>query len=314
MPVVVIRELAELGYLPSPLGGLDDWTPLTIARLGEAMGADAPAAFAVIVTHVLALHLSAGLSLNQSHTESNEGLLATSPYWDFSRVASSVRVEHIGGEWIANGHIPLVVNGNRSDFIVVPVVTPEGTPAICGISPAEPGVTIGESIALLGLRGASAQNIEFTSARVAESNFSGESVAAEITIKRAYQVLGWGVIGMLLGIVTKTCEQASEYASLRIQGGRRIIDHPPVSKLIESIVSAKQQLSLWLGQLETNGNSIRPPLEQARRSAKSATDAALQVFGGLGYICPSVAERCWRDARQAAALCSVESACWRGGG
>ncbi len=305
MPEVVIRELAEQGYLPAPTDGLDDWTPPTIARLGEAMGAEAPAAFVVIVTHVLALYLSAGLTLNQSHAGGNEPLLATSPYWDFSKVASPVRVEHLGGEWIVNGHFPLVVNGNRAEFILVPALTPEKNRVICGISRTQLGVTIGESVALFGLRGASAQNIEFASVSVAEACVSSGHEATRDTMERASRVLGWSVVGLLTGITFKSWKQASEYAGLRIQGGRSIIEHPPVAKLVESIQFAKEQLTLWLGQLDASSEALLPPLKQARKCATSGTDAALQVFGGIGYICPSAAEQCWRDARQAATLCST---------
>ena len=291
--------------MPTPADGLDDWPALTLARLGEALGAEAAAAFAVVLTHVLALHLSTDLSLNQSQNRSGPLLLATSPYWDFSSVAAPVRAERSGGEWFMKGHLPWVVNASRADFIVVPALTPDGNRVIGSISPAQPGVTVGKSLALLGLRGATAQNVELASVSVTEVAFSSGDKAARDSLERAYRVLGWGVVGLLSGIVTKSCEQASEYASLRIQGGRRIIDHSPVSKLVESIVFAKSQLSLWLDQLESAGDSSVPPLGQAGRIAKSATDAALQVFGGIGYICPGVAERTWRDARQAATLCSV---------
>src|ERR1700690_970616 len=186
MPVVLIRELAEQGYLPVPTGGLDDWTPLMMARLGEAMGAEAPAAFVMIVTHVLALHLAADINLNESHAGSNLPVLATSPYWDFSKVAAPLRAERQAGGWEIDGHIPLVVNGNRAGFIVVPAHTSQGTRVICGISPTQPGVTMGESVPLLGLRGASAQHIEFTSVAVTEANVSSGHEATRDALERAY--------------------------------------------------------------------------------------------------------------------------------
>ena len=128
---------------------------------------------------------------------------------------------------------------------------------------------------------------------------------ARTTLEVANHWLGWGVGGSLTGIVTKALDQASDYVRVRWQGGRRIGAHAPVAALIRTAAASKQQLLLHLNELCESVALPPAPLDSARSLALVATDAALQAFGGLGYMCPGEAERCWRDARKAAALCSA---------
>ena len=307
LPAALIGDMAEQGWLTSRHDGTDDWSPLSMARLGQALGEEAPAAFASILTHVLALHMAAGISLHDSPSEVVSPVLATSPYWNFSRVASTARIEYAKGGWVLNGYLPLIINGNAASFILVPAQTPEGNQLICGVTSKQPGVTLSKSIPLLGLRGAAARNVQFTAVTVTENSLVSRGELVDASLARAYFISEWGVVGLLSGLIARAWEEASNYASLRMQGGKRIIDHLPVSRLIELARSEKDSLNVWLAQLSANDTPLPAPLAKACRSAILATDAALQVLGGIGYVCPSVAERCWRDARQAATLCSVKA-------
>jgi alkylation response protein AidB-like acyl-CoA dehydrogenase len=203
------------------------------------------------------------------------------------------------------------VNGHAASFLVVPAQLPGGIPVICGVQLNQAGVIQSKSIPQLGLRGAAARNILFSSVVVTEGSFYCQGALATSTLQNAFGMLGWGVIGMLSGLIAKALAEAKDYAGLRMQGGRRIIDHRPVAELLSVACSAEDLLKSWVNQLGELGDSDtppQPPLKEAGRTAIRATEATLQVFGGNGYICPGIAERCWRDARQAAALCS-EAGC-----
>lgn len=305
LPDAVVRDMHEQGWLPSPREGFGDWSSLTIAKLGQALGKEAPAVFVPILTHVLALFLSANLRLGELDSENDSPILATTPYWDFSKVATPARVDYVNGGWLLSGHVPLVVNGSIASIILVPALTLEGNRIICGVRPGQLGVSMSDSIPLLGLRGASVRNVDFASVSVAEDSLLCSGELTQATLEKAYLVLKWGVLGLLSGLVARAWQEAKGYASLRMQGGRRIIDHPPVAKLIEQVSLSQNLLNGWLEQSSADITELPAPLNEVGRSAILATDAALQVFGGSGYICPGVAERCWRDARQAATLCSV---------
>ena len=305
LPQATIVEMAEQGWLPAHNDELSDWTLQTMARLGQALGEDAAAAFVSVLTHVVATHLSADMQLDEIPSELTSRMLATSPYWEFSKVTPSVQVEFTDNVARLSGSMRLVVNCDVATTLVVCARAPEGEPIICCVNSRTAGVNIGEPIPLLGLRGALARNVELTAVVVADKSHLCRGEVAQKALESASNMLGWGVIGLLAGLVAKACEQARDYAGLRRQGGRRIIEHPPVAKLLEIVESSQDQLVLWLEQLDTSDTTPAAPLQLARKIARAATDAAMQTFGGVGYVCPGVAERCWRDARQAATLCSV---------
>ncbi len=306
LPGTVIQEIEAQGWFPEPSQGLGDWSTQTIAWLGQALGEEAPAAFTSILTHGLAAQLTAGES---SHIGLGSTLLATCPYWDFSQVIPDVRIEFTRGDARLHGTFPMVINGSSASQIIVPACTPENEPAICSIDREHSGVSVGEPVALIGLRGAPARHVELRSVLVSGERVLYRGERARMTLEAANRWLGWGVVGLLTGIVTKALDQASDYVSVRWQGGRRIGEHAPVAKLIGTAAAAKEHLLLYLNELCESSAPPPAPLDHARSLALAATDAALQAFGGLGYMCPGEVERCWRDARQAVAFCSA-TPCW----
>lgn len=307
MPAAVLHDIGTQGWLTTSTEALRDWSPLTIGRLGKALGQEAPAVFVVILTHVLAHTLSAGASFPEGPSDDKPFLLATSPYWNFSKVAAPVRLENVSGGWILNGKLPLVINGKDAKWLLVPALTVTGDRAICRVRLIGQGVARSAPIPLLGLRGAAARNVQLTCVTITNDNLLCEGVRAQAIVDEAYFAATWGVVGLLSGLVSRACDQAKSYASLRVQGGRHIIDHLPVRRLIEAVDSVNDMLNHWLDQAGPAGKGLSAPLDAARKHALLATDAALQVFGGSGYISPGEPERFWRDTRQAATLCSVTS-------
>jgi len=299
-PEPLFDELREQGWLPGSAQELGVWSPRMVAHLGEALGRDAGAAFLPILTHVVAAHL---LPASQFPVlASRAAFLATSPFWDFSRVRSPVVMLSKGGRWVLEGRLPMVVVPKATSLMVVPASSPEGVPLIATAEPTSVGIVRGELRSTLGLRGAPVRSVEFRSVPVDACVAEGQ--VAKTALANASQVLVWGTVGLLSGIVGKASDAATDYANLRFQGGRRIVEHAAVAKLLDVVHRTKRQLELWLRHIDGCGSAVGP-VDEAGVAARSATDAALQVFGGVGYICPSVAERCWRDARQAAALASA---------
>ena len=298
-PESLFDELREHGWLPGSVEELSVWSPSVVAHLGQALGRDAGASFLPILTHVVAAHLLPASQLTA--LASRTRLLATTPFWDFSRVRSPVAVLSKGGRLVLEGRLPMVVDGKGTSLMVVPASSPEGVPLIATAVPTSAGIVRGELRVTLGLRGAAVRSVEFHSVAV---DCIAEEQESKTALANASQVLVWGTVGLLSGIVGKATEEAADYAKLRHQGGRRIVEHAAVAKLLDGADCAKRQLELWLSHIDGRASSS-VPVEEARAAARGATDATLQVFGGIGYICPGIAECCWRDARQAAALASA---------
>ena len=300
----VISDISAQGWLPTPQDQLRDWSPPMLASLGLALGEQAATAFLPVLAHCVAARLLAVATGREWSLKDDKPLLAASPYWDFSRVRSPVVVSYQADTVCMTGTLPMVVNAESASFIVVPVSSTEGELAVCGVKAESPGVNLGECLPLLGLRGVDCRNVRFESVTLYRDRVICRGQQAIAALADASHWLGWGALGLLAGIVGRACEQAGEYANLRIQGGRRIIEHSAVASLMQIAVQARDQLLTWLDSAP--GDLMQPaPLRQARSLALGATDASLQVNGGMGYMCPAVAERCWRDARQAATLCST---------
>jgi alkylation response protein AidB-like acyl-CoA dehydrogenase len=107
---------------------------------------------------------------------------------------------------------------------------------------------------------------------------------------------------MLLGILERLAGEAHAYSTIRRQGGRKIIDHAPVRRMLDAMTETTDLFAHWLQRLESCPDLDYSGVE-IRRQALRASDYGLQIFGGGGYVCPSLSERCWRDVRQVVALC-----------
>lgn len=292
-------ELRDQGWLPASAEELQDWSARTVARLGRSLGHEAASAFLPVLAHVMAAFL---LPANQFPRGGRLApLFAMSPFWDFSFVRSPLSLHTSDGRKRLTGKLPMVIDANETSLIVVPASSREGEPAIVAVAPDTAGVIRHEPRPTLGLRGPCVRTIEFASVAVEECFAQGEETRRALA--KASRILAFGSSGLLIGITRKATKEAAAYARLRVQGGKPIAEHGAVAKLLGVADSAARQLELWMSQLDDIDGSI-VALDDARAAALTATDAAMQVFGGIGYICPGVPERCWRDARQAAALAS----------
>lgn len=292
----IFDEMRGQGWFPACAEDLEQWSALTVAHLGKGLGRDGAGAFLLVLTHLAALKL-----LGASRpVEFPEGLLATSPFWNFMRVPPPLCIIERDGARLLNGKLPMVVHPSVSSHFVVVAKDSDDEPAIVVVDAKAKGLALHEPQGTLGLWGPTVRAVVFDS--VAIQDIAAQAHVAREAQETSIHFIEWGAVGLLAGIVERALEAATEYAELRYQGGQRISEHRAVAELLSSAESARRCFELWLSTPYGRNNTV--PLKEARLAALQATDAALQVFGGLGYVFPGVAERCWRDARQAAALCS----------
>jgi alkylation response protein AidB-like acyl-CoA dehydrogenase len=307
-PTSLILELHSQGWLPTPAEVLGLGSPATVVTLGRALGERAAAAFVLVLTHVMAAKLWRQAGAGPTHDPGECLPIATGPYWDYSQVPALLSAQLTERGWLLTGRAPLVIGASLARYAVLPVQVSDTNRAVCVVDLRQPGVSLGEVVALLGLRGAAAHDVALSSVLIAKENLVSESDGAWAALNETYTLAKLGVLGLLAGLVNQAYVGAAEYAQLRMQGGCRIADHGAVNTLLQAIRSARDNLSYLLDLAQAEPSIATGQLGQARAMALGATDAALQVFGGMGYMCPADPERCWRDTRQAAALCSVTAA------
>ena len=303
----VLEDISDQGWLPSSLDEWGDCPALTLCHLGRALAQEAPALFLPILTNWIGLNL---LNLRgRPGDREHPGLMAASPYIDYSRTEATVIASQKGQDWVLDGTLPWVINAQAPSQLSIVAKVPSGEKALFGIGLPHVGCTLSEPLAVLGLWGLPVRHVKLSSVAAGEGKGSLVAVdqEARMRLNEGYRAARWGTLGMLSGLSDCLLELAKAYAVVRIQGGRRIIDHPPVRQLIDTAQVSAESFHRWLDHLEQHSDSDCS-LAEMRRAALLATDSALQVFGGTGYMCPGLPERCWRDVRQTATLCSDRSA------
>jgi alkylation response protein AidB-like acyl-CoA dehydrogenase len=295
-----MHDIGEQGWLPEELGAWGDSPVVTLAQLGRVMARELPAAFMPVLTHCLGLQLLVDGS--QRCNDSLPRAISACPFIDSRQSGPGVLAKPVGEGWVLDGEVSWMVNAADGCRCVVAALVGSGVTALFNFDLQQPGCSLSEPLSMFGLWGVPVRRLGLRSVQVNSEALVATERAAEERLNEGYRIIRWGVVGMLLGILERFTTEATAYATVRTQGGRKIIDHIPVRQLLERMAAGTDSLAQWLCRLQTCPD-LAYMMTDVRRHALSASDCGLQVFGGSGYICPSLPERCWRDVRQALALC-----------
>jgi butyryl-CoA dehydrogenase len=218
-----------------------------------------------------------------------------------------------GDDWIINGTKNFITNAPIAKLILVQVQTGRKRGGMSGVSMIfvernMPGLIIYEHDKV-GRRLGSNGEVVFENCRVPAANMVSDGkdpLTQRMTQGRArprFQALN-------LGIGRAAYEAALDYARMRIQGGRPIIEHQTVGmRLADMAIALEQARSLiwraaWAADhLDAYHDGSLPdlPLQSIAKVATSeavfrvATDAA-QIFGGMGVMRELPMQKYVRDA------------------
>src|SRR6185436_18112956 len=249
LPVEVLRKASQMGLrtlaLPEDLGGVGaDALTSCIVTEELAVGDDDVAAV-LTETSALALRLFSAMTPKQrerfgtAFLEDDDYHLALAcrePGDDsalginYHRPAPDMRLATTatrdGDHWIINGAKDCVANGPIAKLIAIEAQTDKG-PALILVPRDTPGLTVSEQPEPRWYHG-SCGLLSLKDVRVAAGNLLGISGATDAG--RAAPLPQ----ALNLGIGRAAYEAALEYAGLRVQGGRRIIEHQAIgTKLAE---------------------------------------------------------------------------------
>lgn len=221
--------------------------------------------------------------------------------------AMSCRADRDGDAYVLNGTKAWVTNGATADVVVAMART--GGPGVDGISAfvvetdAE-GYGVGKEEKKMGLRASNTTEIVFTDLRVPVGNRLGEEGAG---LRHALSSLEHGRLGIAaqaLGIATACLDHAVAWAKEREAFGRPIAEFQGLRfKLAElaAEVSAARAQTHAAAAKQDRGEPARAAASMAKllasRTAMKAAVAAVQVYGGYGYVKEYPVERFFRDAK-----------------
>jgi butyryl-CoA dehydrogenase len=213
-----------------------------------------------------------------------------------------------GDHYVLNGVKQFITSGKEGDVAIVMAVTDKaaGKKGISAfvVPTKTPGYVVARLEDKMGQHASDTAQIVFENCRVPASNLLGEE---GMGLKIALSGLEGGRIGIAsqaVGMARAAFEAALAYSKERQAFGAPIFQHQAVQfKLADMAtqIEAARQLIHHAASLKDAG---RPCLKEAAMAKLNASEmaervcsAAIQVFGGYGYVSDFPVERIYRDVR-----------------
>jgi len=222
--------------------------------------------------------------------------------------AIKTKAELRGNEWVINGSKIFITNGKEAKTCVLFART-EDIPGHRGLSafivPMDaPGFKVGKLEEKLGIVGSSTAELVMEDCRIPKDNLLGERGQG---FKVAMFTLDGGRIGIAaqaVGIARAALEAATTFAKERIQFGKPIAEFQAIQWMLADMATEidAARLLIWRAAAMKKAGA-RYSKESAMcklfaaEVAERATNKAVQIHGGYGYVKDYPVERFFRDAK-----------------
>lgn len=320
-PREALRELAALGFfgmlVPEQWGGCDVGYPAYASALEEIAAGDGAC------STIMSVHNSVGCMpiLRFGNDVQKERFLRplaegallgafalSEPQAGSDASQLRARARRDGDHYVLDGCKQFITSGKHAGLVIVFAVT-DPAAGKRGISafivPTDsPGYRVARVEEKLGQHASDTCQIVFEGVRVPAANRLGEEGEG---YKIALANLEGGRIGIAaqaVGMARAAFEAARDYARERESFGRALIEHQALAFRLADMateIAVARQMVHHAAELKQAG---RPSLVEASMAklfasemAERVCSAALQVFGGYGYLADFPVERIYRDVR-----------------
>ena len=214
------------------------------------------------------------------------------------------------GGWIVNGLKQFISNGNRASTYLVRVQTDKAKTMADGstmflVERDHPGFTIGRVHDKMGERLANNAELVFQDCFIPDENVVGlvdksSNVFAEF-LAQSNAYAGATILGVAVALHNK----AIEWAKLRVQGGKPLVEHDGIrAQLAEMrmLIDASRSYihrAAWLADHKEHGwdkTLGALPKVMASQAAWKIATWCLEIHGGYGYMKETGVEKLVRDA------------------
>ena len=218
--------------------------------------------------------------------------------------------EKTDGGWIVNGLKHFISNGNRASHYLLFVQTEKGKPMAEGstcflLERGQPGFTIGRVHDKMGERLANNAELVFQDCFMPDANVVGKVGNGFNVLAEFFPQSNAYAAASVLGVAGALHQKAIDWAKLRVQGGKPLIEHDGIrAQLAEMrmLIDASRSYihrACWLADHQEHGwdrTLGALPKAMASQAAWKIATWCLEIHGGHGYMKEFGVEKLVRDA------------------
>lgn len=320
----LVKKMGDLGFLgmllPEEYDGLGLDTSTYLVALEEIAVVDASSAVLMSVHNSLPTQMILKYGNDEQKKRFLPGMARgeilgafalSEPEAGSDAASLTCQAVQDGDDWILNGTKSWVTSGNHAGAILAMARTDsaserKGARGIGTfiITPDLPGFHVGKKEDKLGLRSSPTVQLTFDGMRVPGANLLGEKHMGFIYAMQSLENGRLGIAAQSVGIARAALEAATAYAGERMQFGKHIKEFQAVQfKLADMAtrIAASRCLMHAAAKAKDRGENVKQATSMAKlfasETAMFATNQAVQIFGGYGYVKDYPVERLFRDAK-----------------